>query len=68
MEEALGRLGQVPRGVGVAPTGKALIELYASKDGKWTILATTLDGNSCIVASGDGWQELNKPDPASWEV
>ncbi len=33
----------------------AVIEVFVSHTGTWTILATGTDGNSCLVASGDGW-------------
>ena len=33
----------------------AVIEVFVSQTGTWTILATGTDGMSCLVASGDGW-------------
>ena len=34
---------------------EAVIEVFVSHTGTWTILATGTDGNSCLVASGEGW-------------
>lgn len=34
---------------------QAVIEVFVSNTGTWTILATGTDGMSCLVASGDGW-------------
>ncbi len=47
-------------------TGKALgiagqvnlVEIFASKSGTWTILVTTPDGKSCIIAAGSSWEDL----------
>lgn len=34
----------------------AVVEIFVSSDGTWTILATGIDGNSCVVSAGEGWQ------------
>ncbi len=47
-------------------TGKALgiagqvnlVEVFASKAGTWTILVTTPEGKSCIIAAGNSWEDL----------
>lgn len=45
-------------GVGVTSTG-GLVELLTADDGKtWTIIVSTADGTSCMVASGEGWRVL----------
>jgi hypothetical protein len=36
--------------------GDAVIEVFVSEKGSWTILATGTDGNSCVLSAGDGWQ------------
>lgn len=33
----------------------AVVEVFVSTDGTWTILATGTDGNSCVVSAGEGW-------------
>jgi hypothetical protein len=49
--------GEVRRGGGVAGAS-AVFELWASdKTGSWTILMTDTDGMSCVVATGEGWQD-----------
>ena len=45
--KALGIAGQVN-----------LVEIFASKAGTWTILVTTPEGKSCIIAAGSSWEEL----------
>jgi len=47
-----------PVAVGVAANG-GVIEVLKSPDGEsWTILFTYPGGPSCLVASGDAWQDL----------
>lgn len=35
-----------------------LVEVFASKTGTWTILVTTPEGKSCIIAAGNSWEDL----------
>jgi len=49
--------GEVPVAIGVADG--ALIELLTAKDGiTWTIILTSPQGRSCLIASGEGWRPL----------
>ncbi len=43
-----------PQAMGIVDK-EAVIEVFVSHTGTWTILATGTDGNSCLVASGEGW-------------
>ena len=43
-----------PIALGVVSTG-AVLEVFVSKEGTWTILATSTDGNSCVLSVGVGW-------------
>jgi len=45
-QKAVGLLGE-----------QAVMEVYASEQGTWTILTTDTNGQSCIVAAGDGWDD-----------
>ena len=36
--------------------GSAVIEVFVSDKGSWTILATGTDGKSCVLSAGEGWQ------------
>ncbi len=57
--------GEVRRGGGLAgPT--AIFEIWASEaTGSWTILKTTSNGLTCIMAVGDGWHDdANEAIPA----
>jgi hypothetical protein len=35
---------------------KNIVEVFVSKTGTFTILATRTDGVSCVVATGDNWE------------
>jgi hypothetical protein len=34
----------------------AIVEIYASTAGTWTVVVTDVAGKSCIVAAGEGWE------------
>lgn len=36
---------------------KAIMEVFVSQSGTWTILATDTAGTSCIIAAGKAWDE-----------
>lgn len=49
---------EAPAAVGLADNG-ALLEVFASKSGEtWTVTVTMPNGISCMVASGQQWQDL----------
>ncbi len=50
---------EAPAGMGVTLDGK-MVELLRSKTGSWSILVTNGNGVTCMVAVGDGWQEVKK--------
>jgi len=45
-QKAVGLLGE-----------QAVMEVFASDQGSWTILTTDISGTSCIVAAGEGWDD-----------
>lgn len=47
---------ETPNAMGMSDNG-AVIEVLSARDGKtWTILMTTPDGTSCVVATGEMWE------------
>jgi hypothetical protein len=34
----------------------AVVEVFVSETGTWTIIATGTDGVSCILSAGEGWE------------
>ena len=56
---------EAPVAMGLANSG-GLIEVLTNGQGNtWTILITTPDGRSCMVAAGRGWQDLPETVPAT---
>jgi hypothetical protein len=58
--ELVGQLGQQfsenQKAVGTLGD-KAIMEVFVSQSGTWTILATDTAGTSCIIAAGKSWDE-----------
>ena len=57
LNELLSQHKENPIAMGLAANGSVL-EVLASKDGTWTILITSPNGTSCVVAVGDSWEAL----------
>jgi hypothetical protein len=52
------RYHEAPSAVGIADNG-ALLEVFSSKSGEtWTVTVTMPNGISCMVASGQQWQDV----------
>ncbi len=50
---------EAPVALGLVSNGSVL-EVLSSEKGTWTIIVTMPDGNSCVVASGEAWQDVKK--------
>ncbi len=56
-----GRFGETPQSWGMGP-GNRIVEVYASEEtGTWTITVTAPNGTTCLVASGQYWENLLPP-------
>ena len=51
---------ETPVSIGLAANG-TVIEVLKSAEGTWTIVMTQPNGISCLMAAGEGWQEVNTP-------
>lgn len=47
-----------PIALGVTNSGGLVEVLSNSKGGTWTIIVTTPQGVSCLVAAGEGWRNM----------
>lgn len=43
-----------PMAVGMVDNN-AVLEIFVSQQGSWTIIATDPQNNSCVISAGDGW-------------
>ncbi len=52
-----GKYNEAPTSMGLASNG-AIVEILVSREGTWSIIATTPDGLSCLVAVGKYWEKI----------
>ncbi len=58
------RYGEAPVAAGLTNGGSGMVEVLTTGDGRtWTIIVTSPQGLSCLVAAGQGWRRLNPPGP-----
>lgn len=54
--------GESRRGTGLAQN--TLVEIYSNEStGSWTIVVTTPDNRSCLVAAGQNWETITEQAP-----
>ena len=64
LEQLADRYGESRRSVGIA-ANNMVMELFANAESQsWTITVTTPQGQTCLVASGTGFEALTDPLPA----
>jgi len=54
------RYKEVPVALGLASNGSLIEVLTSDKGSTWTIMVTQSNGASCLVAAGEGWEELKR--------
>ena len=50
------KYGEYPRSMGLSADNSAIVEVFASDSGTWTITVTTPEGVTCLVASGGSFR------------
>lgn len=50
---------EAPQALGVTGSGQ-IVELLTSDRGTWTIIVTTPNGVSCLVAAGESWENIER--------
>ena len=48
---------EAPRAMAITG-GNSFMEIFVSPKGTWTTLVTEPTGRTCIVASGEGWEDI----------
>lgn len=52
------KYGEAPVGLGVTHNG-GLVEILSTENGEsWSIVVTSPQGMSCLVAAGEGWRSI----------
>jgi hypothetical protein len=57
LSEMKGSYSENPSAIGLASNG-TVVEVLSSKDGTWTIIMTSPNGMSCLLAAGKFWQKV----------
>lgn len=61
VERLATKYGESRQSIGMAPQGR-VVEVYASLEtGTWTITVTMPNGITCLVASGQAYENLEEP-------
>ncbi|MEQ9015935.1 MAG: hypothetical protein RLO38_15605 [Roseovarius confluentis] len=61
IERLAERYGESRQSIGMAPEGR-VVEVFASlESGTWTITVTMPNGMTCLVASGQSYENLDEP-------
>ncbi|WP_308916059.1 hypothetical protein [Jannaschia sp. LMIT008] len=51
------QFGETRRGLGLGSRNRVVEVFAADASGTWTITVTLPDGRTCLVASGDNWED-----------
>lgn len=57
MDHLAKKYKEVPRAIALTGAG-TVMEIFLSPSGSWTTLITTPQGETCIVASGESWEDI----------
>lgn len=61
IERLTSKYGESRQSIGMAPKGR-VVEVFASLEtGTWTITVTMPNGITCLVASGQSYENLDEP-------
>jgi len=51
------KYNEVPKAIGLV-SNSGMMEVFVSEKGTWSILMTTPNGITCLIAAGDNWQGI----------
>ena len=54
-----GKYSERPKSMGLAANGSVL-EVLTAKTGTWTIILTTPQGLTCLIAAGEHWEDMEQ--------
>lgn len=65
LNELNGKYRETRRAIGMA-ANNTIMEMFASTESRtWTLTVTTADGTTCLIASGNGFEEITEDLPAA---
>ena len=59
MTQLKGKYSELPKSMGLAANGSVL-EVLTANTGTWTILLTTPQGITCLIAAGEHWEDMEQ--------
>lgn len=59
-EELARKYGERVTGMGII-NNRTLMHVFVSDKGSWSVVVVGVDGNACIVAAGQGWEQITVP-------
>ena len=59
LDRLAARYAEAPVNMGLTSTG-AVLEILASDQGTWTVLVTTPQGVTCMMAAGEHWEPVER--------
>ncbi len=54
-----GKYSELPKSMGLAANGSVL-EILTAKTGTWTVLVTSPQGITCLIAAGEHWEDMEQ--------
>ena len=57
VEKLQGQFDERVSARGLANEGRAMVELFRSDTGSWTLIMTDVRGRSCVMATGEAWHD-----------
>lgn len=57
VDQLKGKYAELTKSMGLAANGSVL-EVLTAKTGSWTVLVTTPQGVTCLIAAGEHWEDI----------
>ncbi len=58
LDKLSGQYSETTSAMGLASNGGVVEVLTSEKNGTWTIIITSPNGTSCLIAAGESWENL----------
>jgi hypothetical protein len=59
VDQLKGKYSEQPKSMGLAANG-SILEILTAKTGTWTVLVTSPQGVTCLIAAGEHWEEMEQ--------
>ena len=59
VDQLKGKYAEQPKAIGLAANGSVL-EILTAVSGSWTVIVTTPQGITCLLAAGKHWEDIDQ--------